>query len=255
MEPNQVTADVNELLIEADEKRKALHELFPLTTAIQEKLRDDLRLQMTYDSNAIEGSKLTLVETARVLEEGALDIEGKSRHDVLAAKGFAEAFDRLFEMIEAREPLTESLIRELHRSVLLDAHPQCRGAWRTHAVRIAGASFRTADCFEIPYRIRELIDWAENARDIHPIERAARFHARFEAIHPFSDGNGRTGRLILNYMLLEAGFEPVNIRCAEDRIRYYAALEACQTKKDARPILELLLERELDALSRALCAH
>ena len=174
-----------------------------------QRLRDEIKLETTYDSNAIEGSMLTLRETVLVVKEGVDHIPGKPIRDVLAAKGFAAGFDAIFPFVEDRIPLTFSLISEFHKYVMLGALPEFCGVFRNHNVQILGTRCRTAQFWEIPERIQELVDrYNTSDKTLHPIEKAAHFHAAFETIHPFHDGNGRTGRLLLNYMLVRKGFGP-----------------------------------------------
>lgn len=230
-------------LAKADEALQALKRQ-PLSAPAVERLREELKLETTYDSNAIEGSTLTLRETVLVVKEGVVDGLGKPIRDVLAAKGFAAGFDAVFPFVEDAIPLLAGLISEFHKYVMLGALPEFCGAFRNHNVQILGTRCRTAQFWEIPERIRGLIDRYNTAdREMHPIERAARFHAAFETIHPFHDGNGRTGRLLLNYMLVREGFWPVNIRYAEDRVRYYDALASYNETGNADDLTCLIAQR------------
>lgn len=216
-------------------------------------MREELKLETTYDSNAIEGSTLTLRETVLVVKEGVDHITGKLIRDVLAAKGFAAGFDILFRLTKDRIPLSTGMISEFHNYVMLGALPEFCGAFRNHNVQILGTRCRTAQFWEIPERIRGLIDRYNTAdREMHPIERAARFHAAFETIHPFHDGNGRTGRLLLNYMLVREGFWPVNIRYAEDRTRYYDALASYNDTDNADELTSLIAQRAVEQLEYCL---
>ena len=165
----------------------------PLSAAAVQRLREEIKLQTTYDSNAIEGSTLTLRETVLVVKEGITVGSGKPIRDVMAARGYAAGFDAIFDFVEKRIELSESLILNFHKYVMLGALPEYCGVFRDHNVRILGTACKTAQYWEIPEKIRQLVSWFNDPDNLlHPIERISLFHAKYETIHPFSDGNGRT---------------------------------------------------------------
>lgn len=174
---------------------------------------------------------------------------GKPIRDVMAAQGYAAGFDAIFNFVQKEAPLSEALILSFHKYVMLGALPEFCGIFRDHNVRSLGTSYKTTDYSEIPEKIRQLVNWFnEDADSLHPIERAAVFHARYETIHPFSDGNGRTGRLLLNYMLVREGYWPINIRYAEDKERYYGDLADFDESGTAGALTSLTAERAIDQL-------
>lgn len=239
-----------EWLEQADRVLTELKACRPLSVAAVQRLREEIKLQTTYDSNAIEGSTLTLRETVLVVKEGITVGSGKPIRDVMAARGYAAGFDAIFDFIGNRTELSEALILNFHKYVMLGALPQFCGIFRDHNVRILGTECKTAEYWEIPYKIRELVDWFNDPSNLlHPIEKASLFHARFETIHPFSDGNGRTGRLLLNYMLVRDGYWPVNIRYAEDQERYYDALASYNRDDSADALTCLIAERAIEQLN------
>jgi len=129
----------------------------------------------------------------------------------MAARGYAAGFDAIFDFVEKRIELSESLILNFHKYAMLGALPEYCGVFRDHNVRILGTACKTAQYWEISGKIRQLVSWFNDPDNLlHPIERISLFHAKYETIHPFSDGNGRTGRLLLNYMLVREGYWPVN---------------------------------------------
>jgi Fic family protein len=208
----------------------------PLTQGELERIRNDFVVEYTYDSNAIEGNTLTLKETALVLE--GLTIGEKPLKDHLEAVGHADAFSYVEQLASANEPLTSRVIKDIHYLVLAD-RPDDRGSFRNVAVRILGSTHRPPEPILVPELIDELLQ--DYARDRHhPIDRAARFHLNFEAIHPFIDGNGRTGRLLLNLMLMRSGYLPINIKYT-DRRRYYDCFEARDDLGDSLPMTQLVL--------------
>lgn len=244
-----MTSSKEDWLARADDVLQTLLSGKPLSIAAVQRLREEIKLETTYDSNAIEGSTLTLRETVLVVKEGVDCFPGKPIRDVMAARGFASGFDAIFPFVEDRIPLTFSLISEFHKYVMLGALPEFCGVFRNHNVQILGTRCRTAQFWEIPERIQELVDrYNTSDKTLHPIEKAAHFHAAFETIHPFSDGNGRTGRLLLNYMMVREGFWPVNIRYAEDRIRYYDALASYNETGNADALTCLIAQRAAEQL-------
>lgn len=217
----------------------------PLTPPAVARLRDELKLETTYDSNAIEGSTLTLRETVIVLKEAVTVANGIPLRDIDAARGFARGFDAIFDFVQQDRALDVNLVKALHSFVLLGALPEFCGRFRGHNVRTLGTNAKPADFREVPFKVQELVDWTNGAeaKALHPIERAALFHARFETIHPFSDGNGRTGRLLLNFMLVQNGWWPVNVRYREDRHRYYDALATFNDTGCTEELSVLIAER------------
>lgn len=241
-----------EVLAQLDNVKAELDAARPLSQAAIYQLRETLKITHTYDSNAIEGSTLTLRETALVVKEG-VTIAGKPIAHMNAARGYAMGFDAIFDFVERDMPLTEDMVKTFHRYVMIGANPMFCGLYRDCNVRIAGSTTKRPDFALVPLLLKELIRWWENdAKQLHPIEAVAHFHARFEDIHPFVDGNGRTGRLLLNYQLIKAGYWPINIRYADERLRYYEALEDFDNTKVPTKLIELIAEREIDQLSECL---
>ncbi|MDO4938020.1 MAG: Fic family protein [Sutterellaceae bacterium] len=244
----QQFADKPSALLAVDGLLAQLNALTPITPPAVARLTEELKLETTYDSNAIEGSKLSLRDTVAVVKDGWIG-QGARVRDVFAAQGFAYGYDAMFECLNENRPVNEDLILQFHRYVMLGARPEYCGAWRDHEVRVLGADFRPAHHTDVPKKVAELVSWYRQETILHPIEKAARFHAEFETIHPFPDGNGRTGRLLLNYMLLQAGLWPINIRYHEDRADYYAALGAFRIKGHADDLTVLIAQREAAQLA------
>lgn len=248
-EAANLLADKASALKSTDALLRELNSMRPLTVPAVARLLEEIKLQSTYDSNAIEGSTLTLKETVLVVKEGIAPGKACLVSDLFAAKGYAYGFDAIFDFVDRKLPCDEGLIRQLHRYVMLGEPSECCGIWRNHEVRFLGADFRPAAAETIPVKMAELVDWFASEKELHPIERAALFHAKFETILPFADGNGRTGRLLLNFMLMRDGYWPVNIRYDEDRVRYYEALESYHTTGNADALTALIAVREASQLS------
>ena len=214
-----------EILDRLDKKLFRINSFRPLPPAIVQKLRKQFELEMTYNSNAIEGNSLTLKETFLVVNEG-LTIKGKPLKDHLEAKGHSEALEYLYELTakDKSAPLTERVIREFNVIVMRNIDQEWAGRYRNSNVIIGGATHTPPEAFEVPQLMQELISWVNNdGRNLHPVELAAVFHHRFVHIHPFFDGNGRTTRLAMNVVLLRAGF-PLVVILKNDRGRYYRLL-------------------------------
>ena len=233
-----VVARVDALRAEVDAMR-------PLDPDQAGKAMQRLRLEWTYHSNAIEGNSLTYGETRALLMHG-VTADGKPLKDHLDIKGHREALDYLERFVQAEEPLTLTAIREMHKILLGDPY----GAWaetadgqrvrRTitpgefktqpnHVVTATGETHYYAKPEEVQALMQELVDWARETApkvetgEVHPLPFAADLHHRFAAIHPFDDGNGRMARLLMNLVLMRAGYAPAVLR-QENRPAYYGAL-------------------------------
>lgn len=202
-----------------DKLLRRVNDCRPLTTGEVQRLRDEFLIEFTYNSNAIEGNTLTLQETALILNEG-ITIAEKPLKDHLEVIGHKEAYFYVEDLVKKKAPLSEKVIMDIHSIVLMDK-PQDKGVYRRVPVRIMGAVHIPPQPWEVPIQMEQLIIAYNNTmKDMHPIERAALFHIRFEGIHPFIDGNGRTGRLLLNLELMKEGYPAVNVKFT-DRRRYY----------------------------------
>ena len=220
-----------------DAKKERLSQLRPLTEGEVERLREEFMVEFTYNSNAIEGNTLTLKETAMALE--GMTIDQKPLKDHLEAVGHRDAFLYVQGIAQNDTPLTESVIKNIHSLVLMN-RPEDKGVYRRIPVRIMGAFAEPVQPYMIESKMAELISKNEGREhSMHIIERIARFHLEFEGIHPFIDGNGRTGRLIMNLDLIRNGFPPINIKFT-DRKRYYDAFDAYYRDGNAKPMIELL---------------
>jgi len=209
---------LKELLLRIDEKKAALDTLRPLTAGEVERLKDEFLVEFTYNSNAIEGNTLTLQETAMVLE--GITIDRKPLKDHLEVIGHRDAFKYMQRLVQEKVPLSEKIIKEIHSLILID-RPEDKGIYRRIPVRIMGAKHEPPEPYLVPVQMEQLIEKYEEIRKtMHTVERVALFHLLFESIHPFIDGNGRTGRLLLNFELSYEGFPAINVKFT-DRLKYY----------------------------------
>ena len=208
------------LLSIIDQKKKELDTRRPLTEGEVERLTEEFTVEYTYNSNAIEGNTLTLRETDMVLR--GLTIDQKPLKDHMEAVGHKEAFDFVRELVQNNVPISERVIQQIHYLVLADKKDD-RGVYRRVPVRIIGAQHEPMQPYLIQPRMEQLmLSYAESSE--HIVTKLARFHIEFEGIHPFIDGNGRTGRLLVNLELMKAGYPPIDIKFT-DRMAYYKAFD------------------------------
>lgn len=225
------------VLAEIELKRKRLNEMRPLTPGEVKRLQEEFMIEFTYNSNAIEGNTLTLKETAMVLE--GMTIDQKPLKDHLEAVGHRDAFMYIQDIAKQDVPLSEFVIKNIHSLVLMN-QPEDKGVFRKIPVRIMGAYTEPVQPYLIEPRLTELLAVNEERKaSMNVIERIARFHLEFEGIHPFIDGNGRTGRLILNLDLIRNGFPPINVKFT-DRKKYYDAFDAYYRDGSAEAMTDLI---------------
>lgn len=213
------------LLTAIDRKKAELDQCRPLTEGEIARLTEEFTVEYTYNSNAIEGNTLTLRETDMVLR--GLTIDKKPLKDHMEAVGHKEAFDFVRELVRENTPITERVVQQIHYLVLADKKDD-RGVYRRVPVRIMGAEHEPLQPYLIAPQMEQLMMRYANSSE-HIITKLARFHIEFEGIHPFIDGNGRTGRLLVNLELMKAGFPPIDIKFT-DRIAYYNAFDEYYVK-------------------------
>jgi Fic family protein len=205
-----------------DKKRK-LEGLRPLPSSLVARLKKQMMIEYTYNSNAIEGNTLTLRETQLVIEEG-ITVGGKSVTETLEAKNHPEAIEFVERLVDAKSELTEDVMLQLHKLIMSNITEDA-GYYRTMGVRITGATFMPPPSSKVKPRIDELLKWLrENPDELTPIELAAVFHHRFVQIHPFSEGNGRTARLLMNALLMKNGYPFISTVPKLDRPKYLRTL-------------------------------
>ncbi|MFA5310646.1 MAG: Fic family protein [Candidatus Paceibacterota bacterium] len=241
--------------IRIDEKLRKLNSYRPLPKSAVKKIREQFEIEMTYNSNAIEGNSLTLKETYLVINEG-ITIKGKPLKDHLEAKNHKEALDYLYELIakENRPTISETLIRSLNQIVIQSIDKEWAGKYRNSSVAIGGAEHKPPEAMDVPRLMNDLMNFIkENRNKLHPIELAAIIHHKLVYIHPFFDGNGRTARLAMNIILMQNGY-PLAIILKNDRKRYYNALAKADkgNLEDFISFVAKSVERSLDIYLKVL---
>lgn len=232
-----IPGEYSALFSQVDTLKAELDTRRPLTAGELKRLQEEFLVEFTYNSNAIEGNTLTLRETALVLE--GVTIDKKPLKDHLEAVGHRDAFLYVQQLVTDKVAISEKVIKDIHSLVLMD-RPEDRGVYRSIPVRIMGAYKEPPQPYLVPVQMEQLIhELAKDKR--HPIERAALFHLNFEGVHPFIDGNGRTGRLVLNLMLMQNGYPPINVKFA-DRKRYYDCFDSYYREDTAAPMVNMVAE-------------
>lgn len=182
---------------------------------------EDLITRSTYHSNAIEGSTLTYAETYAILyNDNSFKIEGKEPREIYEAINHKKALELLFNYLQNNEELDERFIKKLNETINRDI--QDTEGYRTVQVFIQGSEHIPPEPEKVPNLMMYYIyNYNHDEQDI--FTKIAKYHIEFERIHPFEDGNGRTGRLLLNYELLKNDIPPIVIT-KEDRVKYFEFL-------------------------------
>jgi len=233
---------MEELLRSVAARKERLDQLRPVSREALLGLQKSWDVDLTYSSNAIEGNTLTLRETAELIEHG-ITVGGKPLRDHLEAVDHYNAVLWVRELADRGVAINEITVREIHRRIVFRSQPEIGGIYSTLPRRIAGSGV----AFPNPVKIPELMKAFGEGLSGGESTPAAGFdaHYRLVAIHPFSDGNGRTARLLMNLLLLRAGYPPVAVR-PEDRKTYLDTLEHASLSGDLQPFQKFLYER-LDA--------
>ncbi|GAB4450272.1 MAG: Fic family protein [Anaerolineales bacterium] len=220
------------LLTRIEDKKARLDSLRPLPAVAVNRLREQFTLEWTYNSNAIEGSTLTLRETQLILETG-MTIGGKSLREHFEVINHREAIKYVESLADKKEPIAAFQVRQIHKLILSQIDDENAGQYRKTNVRIAGATLIPPEAWDVPQRMSDWENWLKEAeRAMHPVEVAALAHHQLTAIHPFVDGNGRTARLVMNLILFRAGYPPAVILRA-NRQQYYRVLSQADAGKPA----------------------
>lgn len=260
---------LEDILLRIDILQKEAEALRPIDKERIEKLNAKLRLDWTYHSNAIEGNTLTLNETRVLLQQG-IHMGNKLGRHYEEMKLHEDVILALEEIVHSKVPLTEVLIRNLHHQLMGDEYfsdaidslgntqkvkgrpgeykDKANGVKRIVNGKEKFVPFKSPD--EVRIEMPELITWyldEEQKKELHPVAIAAILHYRFVTLHPFDDGNGRMGRILMNLALMRAGYVPA-IVTVEEREQYIRNLAIAQDGGDLNPFIELVAEETLRSM-------
>jgi len=243
---------MDELLNSIAVKKKRLDELRPLSAKTLASLERYYDLELTYTSNAIEGNTLSAVETTLVIEKG-ITVSGKPLKDHLEALDHYDAIRYVRELARLQSPITESEVRNLHKLIVHRSAPEIAGQYadRPRYVRTETGRYSLPSPAEIPAHMGDFAAWLSSASTTPDL--AFEAHRRLVDIHPFNDGNGRTARLLMNLILIRAGYPPVAVR-PEDRLEYIRSLQEEQAGHGAQSFMALLYRRLDETLEEYLTA-
>lgn len=237
-------------------KKSWLDGLRPFPVSALQRLKEDLSIEWTYNSNSIEGNTLSLRETRIVLQDG-LTVGGKTMREHFEAHNHHKAIQWLEDSIAGNHVLSAADILTLHRYVMSSIDEEFCGRFRNGRVRITGANFIPPNPLKVPEMVDELVNWVhENPMKLDVVSLAAAFHHRLVWIHPFFDGNGLTARLVMNVLMMKEGFPPIIILRA-DRSKYYDALNKANQGNFSKLMLLFAqaAERSLDIYLSALGSY
>lgn len=206
----------------------------------KEKEIENFMIKFTYNTQRIEGSKLTLRDTANLLEKG--ETPKKPLRDIKEAEAHKKVF---YNMLKYSKDINLQIILQWNKMLLLETKTDIAGKIRNHGVAISGSKFVPPLAIELNTLLREFFDWYnKNKSKLHPVALSALVHLKFVTIHPFSDGNGRISRLMMNFILNKRGFPMLDIPY-KNRNGYYTALERSQIKQEEKIFLQWFFKRYL----------
>lgn len=237
-----------QLLTEIDSKKALLDARRPLSLAEVQRIKKIFDVDLTYNSNAIEGSTMTFNETKIVLNEG-ITIGGKKLNEHLEVINHKHAIDYI-EELSRNKTIRVWDIKNIHSLVLRGIDDQYAGQFRDKPVGVRqsdGSIYHFVDPLLVPEKMDVFIN-VVNSNFQHPVLKAATAHFDFVTIHPFIDGNGRTARLLMNLILLQNGYPPAIIRIA-NRAQYLLALEKAQSMGGLEDFNEVVGQAVLDSLN------
>lgn len=242
----QLSKETEARILDFDEDVRTFRGEGPLDPVALRKLEEFFRVQHIFHSTGIEGNRLSLRETEVVLIEG-IELEDRPLGDQQEVKSLDAALGYLRELATESIPVREVDLREIHRLAVRNRPDADPGMYRKIGVVITGSDHRPPEPIAVPSLVQKALELLNASGSDLPIIGAAYIHHKIAQIHPFLDGNGRTARLLMNLVLLRAGYPIVNIK-RDDRPRYYEALSFADVGL-YEPLLELILERAIEVFS------
>lgn len=242
------------LKLERIDKLKAWLDGFrPFDSTLVAELKKLYDVRFTYNSNAIEGNTLTQSETELVLTKG-ITVGGKTLDEHLEVIGHKEAIDYIENLAQRDTEINEWEIKQIHNLILRKINPEEAGSYRTLDVMAAGTNYRYPPHYLLSQLMRDFALWlnSESALRLHPVEYATMAHYRFVSIHPFRDGNGRIARLLMNLLLIRAGY-PIVVIDNQIRNDYINALAyGQQNQDDLSQLFALIFDATISSLVEVL---
>lgn len=234
---NKDYLDANKLEVIDDFKEVYNNHLKKIPKTVVEKEEADFVIRFTYNSNAIEGNRLTLRDTYLIIKEKQIP-SGAPAKDYNEAINGREAFEFIKNY---KRKLTTDFFEKLNGILTKNTDVVYSGRIRFFPVKIEGADFTPPESEKVNPLLKDMIKfYYDNKRKIHPFVLACLIHAQFVEIHPFEDGNGRTGRALMNWILMEAGYPKVFVP-VKLRQKYYEAIDI-HNKKDVKGYCEKMFE-------------
>ncbi len=211
----------------------------------KEKFIENFMIKFTYDTNRIEGSTLSLKDTANLLERGITP--KKPIGDVKETEAHKEVF---YDMINYKKDLDLNIVLHWHRALFKDTKKDIAGKIRKHSVGVAGSKTEFPFPAELDILLKEFFRWYnKNKHKLNPVELATIVHLKFVSIHPFSDGNGRISRLLMNFVLCKSKYPMLDIYYS-NRDSYYTALERAQVNEKDNIFVQYLIKRYIKEYKR-----
>jgi Fic family protein len=215
---------MNKLLHRIQEKKQKLDSFRPFPVVLEKNIDDWLRIELTYNSNAIEGNTLSRIETMLIVEKG-ITAKGKSLVEHQEAINHAQAFDYIVRLVEEKKDISvKNVVMNIHSIILNKINDPYKGRYRDVSVRIQGSQTVLPNPLKVPDKMDEFFNKIEKIKNLSVPEQACIVHYELVSIHPFIDGNGRTARLLMNYILLKNAYPPALIK-KEERGTYIDVLE------------------------------
>jgi Fic family protein len=222
-------------------KEQFIKEKRNIPLSLEKKQTEQFATTFTYHTNRIEGSTITLRETADLLERG-ISPSQRPIEDIKETEAHKKVFT---DMLAYKKEIALPTVLYWHKQLFQDTKPDTAGKIRQHPVGISGSKFLPPYPIELDFLLRDFFDWYhENKKTLHPVWLAGLTHLKFVTIHPFADGNGRLSRLLMNYVLHKNGY-PMLIIPYSQRKSYYTALERSQLKKDENIFILWFFKRYL----------
>ncbi len=243
----QLSEKIQGHITRIEEKKLKLDGKRPLPESALQRIKQDLYVEWSYNSNGIEGNTLNLNETRMVLNEG-ITVKGKTMREHLEITNHHDAITFVEELATKTQSISERNLLRVHEIVMTKIEKEFAGRYRNGMVRIVGANFTPPNYAKLDTLMRNYLKFVDkNPLDLNPLVLAAIMHHRFVWVHPFFDGNGRTIRLLMNLFLMQRGYPPAII-LKNDRKKYYEALNQANNNNYEKLILLIMqaIERSLD---------